>query len=525
MPRPARPALRLGVSTCAALALVLGAWRVGDSAPSGSPALSTVDSTVLKTFRWRSIGPDRGGRSIAVSGVRGRAKEAYFGAVGGGLWKTTDGGDSWAPVTDGQIKSSSVGAVAVSESNPDIVYIGTGETCIRGNIMAGDGVYKSADAGKTWTRIGFEKSENISKIRIHPTNPDIIFVAAFGKHSAPNEERGVYKSIDGGKSWKKVLYRDDKTAAIDISIDRNNPNVMYAAMWEAFRKEYTMSSGGPGSGLFKSTDGGDTWTEITRNPGMPSGLIGRIGVSVSGANSKRVYALIQTDGQGSVWRSDDGGVTWKVVSWARPLIGRAGYYIKIMVSPTDPNEVLIANSSFFRSTDGGLNFLTTNWGGDNHDIWWDPKNADHFGLTNDLNARFTSDHGRSWIQATLPVAQMYHVAIDQQAPYWVYGNRQDNTTMRGPSNAPEAPPATGGRAANSVFGGGGGGAGSWHRFYPSASSQLAAGYLREQTHRAWSRSPCLVQRERESALEREKKASGKIFYFFLERFHLTQERE
>src|SRR5262245_3683966 len=240
-------------------------------------AVDTLDPAIISGFRWRSIGPQRGGRSIAVSGVKGRPKEAYFGATGGGLWKTTDGGVEWTPVTDGQINSSSVGAVAVSESNPDVVFIGMGESCIRGNIMPGDGVYKSSDAGKTWTRVGFADSQGISKIRIHPTNPDVVFVASFGKYSVPSDERGVFKSAAGGRTWRKVLFRDNKTGAVDIAIDRRNPDVVYAALWEAYRLEYQMSSGGPGSGLFKSTDGGETWTEITRNQGLPAGVIGKIG--------------------------------------------------------------------------------------------------------------------------------------------------------------------------------------------------------------------------------------------------------
>ncbi|HEX4934848.1 MAG TPA: glycosyl hydrolase, partial [Gemmatimonadaceae bacterium] len=258
-----------------ALLLLTAAIVVHDRADARAAARPAAAlDTLLSSYRWRSIGPDRGGRSIAVSGVKGRPKEAYFGAVGGGLWKTRDGGETWAPVTDGQIRSASVGAVAVSESNPDIVFIGMGESCIRGNIMPGDGVYRSADAGKTWTHVGFRQSDAISKIRIHPTNPDIIWVASFGKYSVPSEERGVYKSTDGGKSWRRVLFRDANTGAIDISVDPSNPNVLYAALWEAYRKEYQMSSGGPGSGLFKSTDGGETWTEITRTPGMPAGTIG-----------------------------------------------------------------------------------------------------------------------------------------------------------------------------------------------------------------------------------------------------------
>ena len=230
-----------------------------------------IDPVLLNAYRWRLIGPDRGGRSIAVAGVKGRPREAYFGATGGGLWKTTDAGNTWAPVTDGQITSSSVGAVAVSESNPDLVFIGMGENCIRGNIMPGDGVYKSSDAGKTWAHVGFRDVDAISKIRIHPTNPDIIYVAAFGLYYGPSEERGVFKSMDGGKTWKRTLFKDPRTGAVDIVIDANNPNVIYAALWEAYRIEYQMSSGGPGSGMYKSTDGGETWTEITRNPGIAVG--------------------------------------------------------------------------------------------------------------------------------------------------------------------------------------------------------------------------------------------------------------
>jgi photosystem II stability/assembly factor-like uncharacterized protein len=245
-------------------AALLSAAPLAPLAAQGPQAVAP-DSAFLASFRWRNIGPDRGGRSIASSGVVGRRNEAYFGATGGGLWKTMDGGETWFPVTDGQITSASVGAVAVSESNPDLVFIGMGESAIRGNIMPGDGVYKSSDAGKTWAHVGFRDVHAISKIRIHPTNPEIVFVAAFGKYSAPSTERGVFKSTDGGRTWKRVLFRDERSGAVDIAIDRTNPNVMYAALWEAFRKEYTMSSGGPGSGLYKSTDGGETWTEITRN--------------------------------------------------------------------------------------------------------------------------------------------------------------------------------------------------------------------------------------------------------------------
>src|SRR5499427_249919 len=306
----------------AALLVAPAVWQAGATrdlfAQQPAATAETLDQAILSSFKWRSIGPDRGGRSIAVSGVKGRAREAYFGATGGGLWKTTDGGLKWAPVTDGQINSASVGAVAVAESRPDEVFIGMGESCIRGNIMPGDGVYKSSDAGKTWTHVGFSDSDAIAKIRIHPTNPDIVFVADFGRYGKSSSERGIYKSIDGGKTWQRKLFRDDKTGGVDVAIDRKNPNVMFAALWEAYRVEYQMSSGGPGSGLFKSTDGGETWKEITRNPGLPAGMIGKIGITVSTADSNRVYALVEND-NGGVFRSDDAGATWKLVNKDRIL--------------------------------------------------------------------------------------------------------------------------------------------------------------------------------------------------------------
>ncbi|HIF07359.1 MAG TPA: glycosyl hydrolase, partial [Gemmatimonadetes bacterium] len=319
-----------------------------------SLALSQAnEAALLPPLQWRSIGPDRGGRSIAVAGHRDRPFEYYFGAVGGGLWKTSDSGLNWAPVTDFQINSASVGAVAVSDTDPDVIFIGTGETCIRGNILPGDGVYRSRDAGETWQHVGFAESHGISKIRIHPFNPDIVFVASFGKYGAASDERGVFKSTDGGDSWRKVLYRNDETGAIDIVIDQNNPDVIYASLWEAYRKEYQMSSGGPGSGMFKSTDGGETWTEMTRNPGMPqSGLVGRIGLAVSPANSDRVYALFEND-DGGLFSSDDAGETWTLVNDARAIRQRAFYYTHVFADPMDEDVVYMQNTSFFRSTDGG----------------------------------------------------------------------------------------------------------------------------------------------------------------------------
>ena len=435
MRAPHRPFVLAATLAIGALTLPLS---VGDDAEAkGTPraAAVTIDTMLLRAFRWRNIGPDRGGRSIASSGVRGRRNEAYFGATGGGLWKTTDGGDTWAPVTDGQLKSSSVGAVAVSESNPDVVYIGMGESCIRGNIMSGDGVYRSTDGGRTWVNVGFASSKVISKIRIHPTNPQVVFVAAFGKLSAPNADRGVYKSTDGGTTWRKVLFRDDRTAAIDIAIDRNNPDVMYAALWEAYRKEYQMSSGGAGSGLFRSADGGETWTEITRNKGLPAGMVGRIGVAVSGANSNRVYALVEND-NGGLFRSDDAGASWTRVNENRSVRQRAFYYTHVFADPKNADVVYMQNTSLFRSSDGGKTLATidNNTHGDFHDLWIDPDDPAHLVVANDGGGAVTTTTGARWTEQDFPTEQFYHVATTKHIPYHVCGSQQDNTTLCVPYN-------------------------------------------------------------------------------------------
>ena len=419
-------------------------------APAAATTAAALDSALLKTLKWRGIGPDRGGRSIAATGVKGRPREAYFGAVGGGLWKTTDGGASWSPITDGLIKSASVGAVAVSESNPDVVYIGMGETCIRGNIMAGDGVYKSTDAGKTWSQIGFDGGgkQNISKIRVHPTNPDIVWVAVFGFHGAPNDERGVFKTTDGGKTWKKVLYKDDRTGAIDISVDRTNPNVLYAALWEAYRVEYQMSSGGAGSGLYKSTDGGETWTEITRNTGLPPGVIGRIGVAVSGADPNRVYALVENE-NGGLFRSDDAGATWTLANGNRSIRQRAFYYTHITADTKNKDVVYALNTSLFRSADGGKTLTSVGQGthGDHHDVWVDPDDATHLVNANDGGGAISYETGKRWSGQAFPTAQFYHVVTTKHIPFHVCGSQQDNST---------ACVSSGGGGG---FGGGGGGGG------------------------------------------------------------------
>ena len=396
----------------------------------------TLDSAFLAGYSWRNLGPDRGGRSIAVSGVKGRPQEAYFGATGGGLWKTTDGGEDWHPVTDFQITTASIGAVAVSETAPDLVFIGTGETCIRGNILPGDGVYRSRDGGETWEHIGFRESHGISKIRIHPTDPDIVYVASFGKYGVPSEERGVFRSTDGGDSWERVLFRDERTGAIDIVIDRNNPDVLYASLWEAFRKEYTMSSGGPGSGMFKSVDGGTTWTEITRNPGMPpEGVVGRIGVAVSSENSSRVYALFEHD-DGGLFRSDDGGESWELINDERRIRQRAFYYSHVFADHHDEDVVYVQNTSFFRSTDGGATYEVINNGthGDFHDFWIDPDDPAHVVVGNDGGGAVSYTTGSDWTDLEFSTAQFYHGVTTAHIPFHICGSQQDNSTLCLPSD-------------------------------------------------------------------------------------------
>ncbi|MCH8993270.1 MAG: glycosyl hydrolase, partial [Acidobacteria bacterium] len=353
---------------------------------------------------WRNIGPNRGGRSIAVAGSAARPYEYYFGATGGGLWKTTDGGTTWTPVTDGQIGSSSVGAVAVAASNPDIVYLGMGEVQLRGNVMQGDGVYRSTDAGATWRHLGLEGTEAIGRIRIHPSNPDIVYVAALGHPYGPNQERGVFRSQDGGRTWDKILYRNDRTGAVDLILDPNDPNVLYATLWEVYRKPWMLWSGGPGSGLFKSTDGGDSWTELSRNPGLPGGTLGKITVAVSGANSSRVYANIEAE-DGGLYRSDDAGETWQKVNGHRDLWQRAFYFLRIVADPSDRETVYVLNFILLKSTDGGASFTEVRGThSDHHDLWIDPSDPRRIINGNDGGAAVTVNGGETWTDQRYPTA-------------------------------------------------------------------------------------------------------------------------
>ncbi len=411
----------------------IGALALLAAAVAPAVAQPLPDSLAFKGMRWRNIGPNRGGRSLAVAGSTARPDEFWFGAVGGGAWKTTDGGQTWRPMTDGQLRSSSVGAIAVAPSNPDVVYIGMGETALRGNIMQGDGVYRTTDGGKRWTHLGLAPSMAIGRIRVHPTNPDIAWVAALGNPSLPNPERGVFKTTDGGRTWKRTLFRDVRTGAVDLSVDPTNPDVLYASLWEAYRITWQMSSGGPGSGLFRSTDGGETWTELTRNPGLPAGTIGKIGVSAA-ADGKRVYALVEHE-QGGVFVSDDRGATWTRTNDERKLRQRAFYYSHITADPVDANRVYVLNVGFFRSDDGGKTFPTSieTPHADHHDLWISSKDNRRMVQGTDGGGSVSISGGASWTPIDMPTAQLYHITTTTDVPYHVCGAQQDNTTMCLPS--------------------------------------------------------------------------------------------
>jgi photosystem II stability/assembly factor-like uncharacterized protein len=426
-------------------------------AQRGGGGGNVPDAGPFGALRWRSLGPARGGRSIAVAGSAARPNEYYMGATGGGLWKTTDAGTTWKPVTDGLINYSSVGAVAVSASNPDVVYIGTGEADIRGNIIQGGGAYKSIDGGKTWTHVGLTETQVIAKIRIHPTNPDLVYVAAFGHHAAPNPERGVYRSKDGGKMWEKVLFRDNKTGGNELIIDPNNPQVIYAALWEAYRNAFEMSSGGPGSGLFKSTDGGDHWTEISRAPGLPKGTLGKIGLSVSGADSNRVYAQIEAD-DGGFFLSNDAGGTWQKVNERRDLRQRAFYYTRVYADPKVKDTVWVLNVNIYKSTDAGKTWKSVSVPhGDNHDMWIAANDSNRMIEANDGGGTISVNGGETWTAETMPTAQFYHVITTRHAPYHICGAQQDNSTACVSSQpAPGGPGGSGGGADQVFYSVGGG---------------------------------------------------------------------
>jgi photosystem II stability/assembly factor-like uncharacterized protein len=425
--------LHTGLAASAlAIGIATAGWMAVDDrtfAQAQAPAAAPIDSSLYGGMKWRSLGPERGGRSIAVSGSSARPNEYFFGAAGGGIWKSTDYGNTWESVGDKDLGSSSVGAVAIAPSNPDIVYIGMGESCFRGNIIQGDGIYKSTDAGKTWQHVGLKNSETVAKIRIHPSNPDIAYAAVFGHAYGPNEERGVFRTKDGGKTWERVLFRDAKTAAIDVSLDPKNPDTLYAALWEVYRTPHSMESGGPGSGLFKSTDGGTTWTELTKNKGLPTGLWGRSGIAVSGADSNRVYAIIENE-KGGVFVSDDAGATWTQTNEDRKLRQRAFYYTHIVADPVAKDRVYVLNVQFWRSDDGGKTFPTQIRPphGDNHDLWIDPKDNNRMMQGNDGGGNVTVNGGKTWSGQGFPTGQFYNAFTTKHVPYHVCGSQQDNST-------------------------------------------------------------------------------------------------
>lgn len=394
-----------------------------------------LDTEQFHGLEWRNIGPERGGRSLSCTGSPGRMNEYYFGATGGGLWKTTDGGNSWFPVTDGKISSSSIGAVAVAETNPDIIFIGGGESELRGSITQGDGVYKSTDGGKTWRHVGLRNTQAISRIRIHPTNPDIVYVTALGHPYGDNDERGVFRSTDGGNTWQKVLFKSPMAGGADLIIDRTNPRVVYASLWQVYRKAWKMWGGGGDSGLFKSENGGDTWVELTKNPGMPEGPIGKVGVTVSPADPKRVWALVEAP-EGGVFRSDDAGATWKRTNEDRKLRQRAFYYSRIYADPQDRDTVYALNTGFYKSTDGGVTFDTRIRPphGDQHDLWIDPNNPQRMCNSNDGGGNVSLNGGETWTEQDYVTTQLYHVNVTGDVPYHVCGAQQDNSTVCVPSD-------------------------------------------------------------------------------------------
>ncbi|MCS7018065.1 MAG: glycosyl hydrolase [Cytophagales bacterium] len=408
----------------------VGVWA---QRSNGTMALATTGvsySLPDKFVYWRSIGPFRGGRSCAVTGVDGQPNLFYMGATGGGVWKTTDGGNTWTNISDGFF-GGSIGAIAVAASDPNVIYVGGGEKTVRGNVSHGYGVWKSTDAGKTWQFIGLADSRHIGRIRVHPKNPDLVYVAVMGHLFGPSQERGVYRSKDGGKTWERILFANNQAGAVDLILDPNNPRIMYASTWRVIRTPYSLESGGEGSALWKSTDGGDTWKNISGNKGLPKGTLGIIGVTVSPKNSNRVWAIIEAQ-EGGVFRSDDGGETWIKTNDDRALRQRAWYYTRIYADTQNEDMVYVLNVSYHRSKDGGRTFQAFNAPhGDHHDLWISPSNNQSMIIADDGGAQVTQDGGINWTTYhNQPTAQFYRVTTDNHFPYRIYGAQQDNTTLR-----------------------------------------------------------------------------------------------
>ncbi len=399
---------------------------------TSTPIIETkkIDKNLYGGLSWRNIGPFRAGRSLAVAGIADQPLTYYFGAVGGGVWKTTDGGANWNHVGDSTFKSSSVGAIAVAPSDQNVVYVGMGEADMRSNISYGDGVYKSTNAGKSWKHVGLPKADAIATIEVHPKDANMVYVAAVGNPFAPNKERGVFRSKDGGATWEQILSKNDSTGAYHVRIDPNNPRVIYATLWQAYRNGHSMSSGGKGCGLYKSVDGGDTWECLNEKPGMPKGLLGKIGVAVSPANSNRLYAMIENV-KGGLYTSYDAGEHWTLVNDNKNLWQRPWYYMNLQADPLNENGVIILNVNSFKSVDGGKTIRNLNvHHGDTHDVWINPKNPNNFIIADDGGAEVTYNDGFTFSDIDIPTAQFYHVHLDNDFPYNVYGSQQDNSTVR-----------------------------------------------------------------------------------------------
>jgi photosystem II stability/assembly factor-like uncharacterized protein len=399
---------------------------------SGSTVASTP-STPFQALKYRNIGPSRGGRCTAVTGIPGQP-HVFFMGTAGGIWRTLNAGQSWENISDKFFESGSIGAIAVSESDPNVIYVGTGQSTIRGNVALGVGVYKSMDGGKTWKHSGLRSAGQISRIRIHPKDPNLVFVAVVGNAFVPNEERGLFRSKDGGKTWEKILYISSKTGVADLDMDRSNPRILYASAWTGQRKPWTIVSGSEESGLYRSTDGGDTWEKLAG--GLPQGIVGKIGIAISPANSSRVWALVEAE-EGGLFRSDDAGLTWKRLdtNQKRRLYQRAWYYMHIFADPRDDQKVYILNVDQFRSRDGGETFEVIDVPhGDGHDLWINPEDTSILIMGGDGGASVSLDDGKNW--STLlnqPTAEMYNVNVDGRFPYRIYGAQQDNTTISLPS--------------------------------------------------------------------------------------------
>jgi photosystem II stability/assembly factor-like uncharacterized protein len=415
----------------AALALLALSSPLAAAAPKkAAPAGPAVDAALFGSLEWREVGPYRGGRAAAVEGVRGDRSTYYFGSTGGGVWKTSDAGLTWKSVSDGYF-GGSIGAVAVAPSDPNVIYVGTGEVTVRGNVAEGDGMWKSTDAGRTWKRAGLADSRHLTRVRVSPQSADLVYACALGHLFGPNDERGVYRSRDGAATWERVKFISRDAGCVDLAMDPTNPRILYATFWNVRRQPWTMDSGGAGSGIWKSTDGGDSWSELTRNEGLPRGTIGISGVTVSPGNPDNVYAVVEAE-DGGVFRSRDAGKTWTRTSDDRSLRQRAWYYSRIYADPKDADGVYVVNVRFQRSKDGGKKFESIRTPhGDNHDLWLDPDDARRMIESNDGGAQVSEDGGATWTQqSNQPTAQIYRVSTDSAFPWRLLGGQQDNSALR-----------------------------------------------------------------------------------------------